>query len=123
VISGEREFHGDKEKINQLPFVLDLYEELFSSSGITHHTPIRGIRNNDAILKIVNDYGVSSVKLDCLFSGTYHDKTGRMVINKKEVLRYVQGFLVNRLDELTESITLKCVSIPAGPTGKASQGG
>ena len=111
VISGEREIHGDREKINQLSFVLDLYDELYKASGITHHTPIRHLRDNDIIRSIVNKYGVSSVKLDCLFSGTYCDQTGKVVIDKTKLFEYVRHYVVNKLDELPKGIPLKCISI------------
>jgi hypothetical protein len=111
VISGEREFHGDKEKINQLPFVLDLYDELFDSFGVTHHTPIRYLGNNKDILDIVNNYGVSSVQLDCLFSGTYYDQNSKIIINKDKLSDYVRYYLVNRLNNLSENIKIKCSCI------------
>jgi hypothetical protein len=111
VISGEREIHGDKEKINQLPFVLDLYNELFNSFGVTHHTPARRLRNNTDILDIVNNYGVCAVQLDCLFSGTYYDLNNRIIIDKGKLSDYVQYYLVNKLNDFPENIRLKCSSI------------
>jgi hypothetical protein len=111
VISGERELHDYKEKINQLPFVLDFYNELFNSSGVTHHTPIRHLRNSNEISDIVNKCGVSAVKLDCLFSGTYYDQSNKVIFDKRKLSDYVQYCLVDRLNNLPENITLKCSAI------------
>jgi len=111
VISGEREMHSDREKINQLPFVLDFYNELFNSAGITHHTPIRHIRSNKDITEIVSKYGISAIKLDCLFSGTYYDQEGKILFDKHRLSDYVRKYIADRLIDLPDKIVLKCSSI------------
>ncbi len=63
----ERELHTDREKTTQLDFVLDFYNTLYGDAGIKHHTPIRHIKSNDEVRKIVHNIGAISIKLDCLF--------------------------------------------------------
>jgi hypothetical protein len=113
VISGERELHGFKEKINQLPFILDLFNELFNSFGITHHTPIRHFQNNQDLINIINKYRLDVVKLDCLFSDTYYDQNNKLIIDMHHLKNYVKNYLINRLNNLPENIKIECSIIPS----------
>jgi hypothetical protein len=111
VISGEREIHSDREKINQLPLVLDFYNDLFNSAGITHHTPMRHISSNKEITEIVSRYGISAINLDCLFSGNYYGQEGKILFDKRKLSHYVQKYIADRLTNLPDKVILKCSSI------------
>ena len=111
VVSGERELHTDREKINQLDFVLDFYNNIYNVSGIKHHTPVRQIKSNDEVLKIVNKLGAISIRLDCLFSGTYYDSTAQMNFNKEHIRDYVENYLTMHLKSFSDPIGIKCTTM------------
>ena len=109
VISGEREFHADRQKINQLDFVLDFYNKIYSAAGINHHTPIRHIKENDKINEIVYKSGAVAIELDCLFSGTYYDGSGKITFDKNDIQDYVQTHLTSLMNSFSESIVINCI--------------
>lgn len=111
VVSGERELHADREKINQLDFVLDFYNNIYSAAGIKHHTPIRSIKDNNEIHKIVQSTGAISIKLDCLFSGTYYNDMGQISFNKEQIYDYVDNHLTMHLDSFPKPIDIICTTI------------
>lgn len=109
VISGEREFHADRQKINQLDFVLDFYNKIFSAAGINHHTPMRHIKENDKINEIVNKSGAIAIELDCLFSGTYYNSSGQIAFNKDDIKDYVQTYLTSLMNSFSEFVIINCI--------------
>lgn len=74
VISGERELHSGREKINQLPFVLDFYNMIYKRMKIKHHLPLRYISNAKEIDSIIERHNAIPIYLNCLFAGNYYSK-------------------------------------------------
>lgn len=94
VISGERELHSNREKINQLDFVLNFYDSIYSLMGLKHHLPIRYVNETKEIEKIVRKSNVSPINLHCLFSGNYYkNKTCELAIDKTDINNYVKKHL------------------------------
>lgn len=98
VISGERESHSGKEKINQLDFVLDFYNSIYNAARIKHHLPLRHISESKSINKLLESKKCSSVRLNCLFAGNYYKRgTTELILDKTSVRSYVENYLTNLL--------------------------
>ena len=95
VISGERELHGTKEKVNQLNFVLDFFNSVYADAGIAHFQPVRKISQTADINSILEGYDIEPVRARCLFSGNYRNSHNNEInISKEDVKQYL-GYLNN----------------------------
>jgi len=109
VVSGERELHSNKEKINQVDFVLDFYNSLYNSMGIIHHLPLRYINDNNEVNKILEKYNSVSVQLNCLFAGNYYRKeTIEFNVDKKQIYNYVYKCLPLLMETFDKQIIVQC---------------
>jgi hypothetical protein len=72
IVSGEREWHDKKVKINQIGEVLDAYREILSAVKIEIAFPIRKIKKGKEIEKIIGiDWHPEERQLKCVFSQNY----------------------------------------------------
>jgi hypothetical protein len=110
VISGERELHSDKEKINQLDFVLDFYNALYDKSGLTHHLPLRYVKGNEEIDTIIEKKQMLFMRLTCLFSGNYYKaNSNNFAMQKDFLLHYVIEYLPELLKPSGNKLTVQCI--------------
>ena len=109
VVSGEKELHDGREKINQLSFVLDFYNRIYESMGIAHHLPVRQISSTREIEKILRKYDPKYVRLKCTFEGNYYKKgTNELAITKDRIQEYVDVDLADTLEESGNMIDVQC---------------
>jgi len=108
VISGERELHGDKEKINQLDFVLDFYNSIYDRYEIKHIQPVRGIRNRSEIDAMIAGYGIDPVDVKCLFSRNYYKtNTNVLDVEREDIAKYLT-LLQETLETPQAPVQIKC---------------
>jgi len=93
IISGARENHDGKTKINQAEVALNAYIELLKSWNIDLLLPLRNIKYRNHIAQIIND-GSHKMKdqFKCLFKSNYCDANGEVFHNAAFVNNYYQGF-------------------------------
>jgi hypothetical protein len=110
VISGERELHQNLEKVNQLSFVLDFYNTIYSLEGITHHQPLRKVADNEEIDHIIQHFNLTYADIKCLFSGNYYDSSKKEIkIDRLALQRYVNNYLAALIrTPLSHAISLRC---------------
>lgn len=109
VVSGEREFHGMREKVNQYNFVLDFYNQAFTSNGISHIQPIRAVSDSREINSYVQSKNLKHVQLECLFSGNYYKaNTKDIEIDKEMISEYLASYLLESIVKLPEQIDVNC---------------
>ena len=109
VVSGEKELHDGREKINQFSFVLDFYNKIYEAMGIVHHLPARYISSTSEIERIVGRYNPQYVRLRCLFEGNYyHEGTNDLAISKSRIQEYINVYLERKLDEFGDMIDVPC---------------
>lgn len=109
VVSGEKESHDGREKINQLSFVLDFYNRMYEAMGIIHHLPVRNISSSQEIVRILGKYNPKYVQLKCLFEGNYYKKgTNDLAISKQRIKEYINVCLKKKLDEVGDMIDVPC---------------
>jgi hypothetical protein len=109
VISGERELHANKEKINQLAFVIDFYNSLYAAMGVKHHLPLRYVIDNDEINKVIDINDVIYNQLNCLFTGNYYQKgTSVFAMDIGCVREYLDSYLPLQVNSSKTVINVNC---------------
>lgn len=106
IITGERELHGDREKINQIPEVLSLFKEMLEKEGIELIQPIRKIRNDDEIYKILGKSWKSAEPFKCSFSKNYYDESGDIPFEIQKILKSLNSFYFPLFSSVVEFIKI-----------------
>jgi hypothetical protein len=72
IVSGEREEHDKKVKINQIGEALHAYREILSAVGIEIIYPLRKIKSGKEIEKIIGvEWAPEEKQMQCVFSKNY----------------------------------------------------
>jgi|Deesub1362A_J573_1020465.scaffolds.fasta_scaffold01889_3 hypothetical protein len=72
IVSGEREEHDKKVKINQIGEALDAYRKILSAVGIKIIYPLRKIKSGREIEKIIGvEWAPEEKQMKCVFSKNY----------------------------------------------------
>lgn len=95
VISGERESHDGRIKLNQHSLSLDAYINVMKYFDVELLMPIRRVGDG----KIIEDLiGFSWVEgkghPKCVLSGNYRDVNGKAIIDLKQLQNYLENYLV-----------------------------
>ena len=78
VISGERESHDGRIKINQVGPALDAYQALMAEQGVELLMPLRQVHRGEEIDVILGlDWPEGGEQLGCVLSGNYLDLGGK----------------------------------------------
>lgn len=75
VISGEREDHGGRVKINQTAALLDLFAAFMKEFDVELIQPVRRIRGDEEITALAGKVA-READLECVLSGNYRDDAG-----------------------------------------------
>ncbi len=106
IITGERELHGDRKKLNQIPDVLSLFKEMLEKEGIELIQPIRKKRNDDEIYKILGKSWKSAEPFKCSFSKNYYDESGEIPFEIKKILKSLKDFYFPLFSSVVEFIKI-----------------
>ena len=106
IITGERELHGDRKKLNQIPEVLSLFKDLLEKEGIELIQPIRKIKNDDEIYEILGKSWKSADPLKCSFSKSYYDESGEIPFEIKKILKSLKDFYYPLFSSVVEFIKI-----------------
>lgn len=94
IISGERESHDGRIKVNQLGICLDLYAEVIAECGCELIMPIRNVEGGDSIEALIGwEWEEGKGHPKCLFSGNYRDCNGKAIYSNEELERYLGEYL------------------------------
>lgn len=94
VIAGERDTHGGRVKLSQIPIGMDTYARVLARAGVELIEPVRRMRDSEEIAEIVGgDWGAGPGQLRCVHSDNYADLDGEVVYDELAYARYVHGFL------------------------------
>jgi len=95
LISGEREGHENRIKVNQLGMCLDTYEKVLKEFDVELMLPIRKVSDNNEIEELIGwDWEEGKDHPDCVYSGNYRNKDGKAVYNEDKIKAYLDEFLV-----------------------------
>lgn len=93
VISGERERHDGRIKINQVAEALNAYSGFASRFGVSLLLPLRHVASGQAVQEIVgNDHPEVQDQMQCVLSGNYRDNRGEVPIPGDAVARFLKEF-------------------------------
>lgn len=94
IISGEREVHDGRLKINQLDITLDSYKQILKEVGMELIMPIRSIKSSEEISKLIGwkwEEGKAHPK--CLLSGNYRDNFGEIIYDVNKLKNFLDSGL------------------------------
>ena len=94
VISGERELHETKVKVNQLGICLDAYIDVMKEFGIDLIMPIRYAEKSKEIESLIEwEWKEGKNHPECSLSGNYRDLKGKAMYDEKKLEKYIEEFL------------------------------
>lgn len=94
VISGERESHDGKVKVNQLGCSLETYERILDDLGVELMVPLQKVEDGRAIERLIGwEWQEGKDHPSCIFSGNYRDLEGKALYDEKKIARYLDEFL------------------------------
>jgi hypothetical protein len=115
VVSGERESHDGKEKINQLSFSLDYHEKLTALWGVKLALPLHHISAESKIDELVGGGCSGRDQFSCVFSGNYRTPSGDIGVPVAEVKRFYAeyGFPTTKkiIEELLKNPQAKVIAL------------
>lgn len=94
VISGERESHDGKIKINQSSESIDTYINIADYFGAEMITPIRYMKNGHEVEELIGwNWEEGQDHQSCAFSGNYSNIYGQVYYDKNKTSEYLNDFL------------------------------
>ena len=94
IISGERESHDGRIKINQTAEALDAYKRISKDLNVELIMPIRHMEDGDKVEKLIGwNWKEGKDHQRCAFNGNYTDLDGSVSYNKSEVEEYIDQYL------------------------------
>ncbi len=104
IISGERERHNGRIKVNQLSEALDLYQGLAKEFGVELIFPLRHIAEGDRIADILGfDWPEGKEQLECVLSGNYRRVDGSAGATAMQIKGYLEEFALPCARQVIES--------------------
>jgi hypothetical protein len=107
IISGEREAHGTKLKLNQLPPLLDFFSEVVRSFRLELLQSIRYIEEDGEILMLLGRQWVNAAPYRCSFSGNYFDENNALYISPEKILTQLTEFYAPLFTFIVEFVEAK----------------
>ena len=93
IISGERESHNGRIKLNQIADALEAYVGFLADYDVELELPIRHVREGAGILAILGeDWEEGRGQLECVLSKNYEDENGRVTYDSESVRRFFSEF-------------------------------
>ncbi len=106
IITGERELHGDRKKLNQIAEVLYLFKEFLEKEGIELIQPIRKIRTDEKIFEILGPSWKSAEPFKCSFSKNYYDESGEIPFEIQKILKSLKNFYFPLFSSVVEFVKI-----------------
>ncbi len=95
LISGEREKHGEKIKINQVETVLEAYREVLGHIGIELVLPVQKVVSNAEIEALLMEgWEEGEKQLSCVFKANYCSSDNQLRIQPETLEPYLEEFLI-----------------------------
>ena len=94
IITGERESHDGKIKVNQLKKTLDVYKEIFEEFDITLWSPLAEISSGQIIQDLIPwTWEEGKDHPNCVLSGNYRDINGKARFDEEDLDRYLELYI------------------------------
>jgi hypothetical protein len=102
IVSGERERHGGRVKLNQGPPALQAYAEMARRYGVEMAFPLRRVDGEEELASLVGDWPEGRRQRGCVLSGNYLDSDG--AVDEASATGPLQSYLDNYLLPVTYRI-------------------
>lgn len=107
IISGERESHDGRVKLNQLPQVLDFLARVIEAEGVRLLQPIRSLKEGAAVEDLIGwDWKEGVNHPECTFSGNYKLADGSVKYDPAQLETYLQDYLAPIHKAVAEALGL-----------------
>lgn len=94
IISGERESHDGRVKLNQLPEILDFFVQSLEAAGVRLLQPIRGVAGGESVESLIGWAWKEGVHHPaCTYSGNYQLASGRVAYDDIQLRAFLDEFL------------------------------
>ncbi len=94
IITGERESHDGRIKLNQTSEALDAYVKIAKHFNVDLIMPIRYMEDGDQVKDLIGwEWEEGKAHQSCAFSGNYIEPDGSVYYDKERVQSYLDGFL------------------------------
>lgn len=108
IITGEREYHGIIQKLNQLPEFLDIFKVMLEKNGINLIQPLRNITQDDKIYNLLgNNWNFDIESSKCIFSKSYYDENGEIPFILEKILLSLETFYYPLFEQVVGFISYK----------------
>ena len=105
VIGGDRERHGPRLKINQIPAAMDAYDRFFRRFGLELWQPLRRVIDPAGVEEMLGpDWPGGNAQPQCVLSGNYYTADGRDAWTEAGVLAFVEGFAYPALERIVSGL-------------------
>jgi len=103
-ISGARERHDGRLKLNQIGTALDAYVHFMQRFGIALLLPVRYVNEGQDIERMVGrPWQEGKDQPECVLSGNYQDPDGTVVFDEAAVSRLLQDFALPVAEEVVQA--------------------
>jgi hypothetical protein len=94
IITGERESHDGKIKVNQHPYALDAYQAVINHFDVELISPLRHIKDGDVVEEIIGfQWEEGENHPQCVLSGNYRDLEGHAMFEEELLQEYLEHYL------------------------------
>ncbi|MGM0379799.1 MAG: hypothetical protein ACQEQE_08655 [Bacillota bacterium] len=94
ILSGERESHDGKQKVNQLGKSLDIYQNVIEKSNCKLEMPIRNVYDGEIINDLIGyKWEEGKNHPSCVLSGNYRDINYKAIYDNKKLDKFLNEFL------------------------------
>lgn len=95
IISGERESHDGRVKINQTASALDAYVSVIEGAGIDLVMPIRHMTSGEDVQGLLGEgWAEGDRQLGCVLSKNYVDREGAVIFDEDDLSGFLDRFVV-----------------------------
>lgn len=96
IISGERESHDGRIKVNQLHLTLEAYKKILSDLGYELMMPLQFEKSGDSVSELIGwDWEEGKDHPKCVLSGNYRNIDGLAIYNGKKLEYFINDYLYN----------------------------
>ncbi|MFX0071469.1 MAG: hypothetical protein ACFFAO_10305 [Candidatus Hermodarchaeota archaeon] len=104
-ITGEREYHGTIQKLNQLSEILSTFKNLLHKYQIELIQPLKKIQDDKKIYELLENLNTIRITPSkCIFSKSYYDEMKGIPLNLKLIISSLKEFYYPLLSKIVDFI-------------------
>lgn len=105
IIGGERESHGTRIKLNQIPEALDAYQAVLAGAGLRLELPVRKIASEEEIIELVGPgWPAGEKQMKCVLSANYAGLDWEVDYSREKMRKFLDEFLIPVGDRIASAL-------------------